>query len=64
MAKQVIINKLRCPQNHVCPSVEACPEKALTQKSAFALPVIDAAKCTSCEKCVIACPIGAIEVKN
>ena len=49
-----------CPQNHPCPCVRVCPEKAITQKGNDA-PVIDMAKCTKCGKCVKVCPMGAVQ---
>ena len=58
----IFIDKNRCPQNHFCPAVRVCPEKAIKQ-SIFALPVIDQEKCIQCEKCIRFCPMGAIKVK-
>jgi ferredoxin len=48
----------RCPQNHPCPALRVCPVNALTQNG-FSAPVVDAAKCIHCKKCVKFCPMGA-----
>jgi len=53
------VNVQRCPQNHACPAVRACPVGALTQKG-YAAPEVDTQKCTNCKKCVRVCPLGAL----
>ena len=55
----VAIIKNRCPQNHPCPAITACPIGALSQKD-FNAPVVDAAKCIDCGQCVAVCPRGAL----
>ncbi|MFA9422960.1 MAG: 4Fe-4S binding protein [Sedimentibacter sp.] len=57
--KNLVLNKSRCPQNHSCPSVRACPVDALTQKK-FEAPKINLNKCVKCGKCLRVCPTGAI----
>jgi ferredoxin len=47
-----------CPQNHPCPALKVCPVGALSQKD-FNAPVVDAAKCIDCKKCVRFCPMKA-----
>lgn len=49
----------RCPQNHPCPAVRACPAGALTQKG-FSAPTVDTKKCIDCGQCVLICPRGAL----
>lgn len=49
----------RCPQNHKCPAIEACPTGALSQKSIEA-PAVNQEKCIACNKCVKVCPSGAL----
>jgi ferredoxin len=55
----LVINSLTCPQNHHCPIIDICPEKAISQ-SGFALPVIDQSRCTECGKCARYCPMKAV----
>ncbi|MEF9924589.1 MAG: 4Fe-4S dicluster domain-containing protein [Muribaculaceae bacterium] len=54
----IIIDSIRCPQNHRCPLIKLCPVQAITQEG-YALPVIDNKKCIECGKCVNKCPMGA-----
>jgi Fe-S-cluster-containing hydrogenase component 2 len=49
-----------CPQNHPCPSVRVCPVGAIKQ-TGFSAPAIDKDKCIKCKKCVLFCPMGAIQ---
>ena len=53
----IVIDRDRCPQNHPCPSVRACPAGALIQKG-FAAPELDESRCIGCKKCVRRCPKG------
>lgn len=57
---QITVDKHRCPQNHPCPAVRVCPVNAITQNR-FDLPVIDQEKCIHCKKCVMYCPMRAIQ---
>ncbi|MBI9035973.1 MAG: 4Fe-4S binding protein [Bacteroidales bacterium] len=56
---KVKLEESRCPQNHYCPVMNACPSGAISQKSPFEAPVIDQEKCTDCGKCTRYCPYGA-----
>lgn len=58
----IIVDKNRCPQNHPCPSVKVCPVGAMKQNG-FDAPKIDEGKCTKCKKCVMYCPMGAIQAR-
>lgn len=60
--KKLIVNKLRCPQNHPCPSVKVCPVGALSQNGYYA-PAADQDKCIRCGKCVKFCPMKAITLE-
>ena len=57
--KTVIIKEEKCPQDHACPAVKACPVNALFQKG-YSAPTIDYDKCIKCGRCVDVCPMGAI----
>lgn len=60
VAKRIVhVNISKCPQNHPCPAVHICPAGALTQKG-YDAPLVDAAKCILCAKCVTFCPKGAL----
>lgn len=48
-----------CPQNHECPLVLLCPNKAISQ-TGFYLPVIEYEKCTLCGLCEKKCGKAAI----
>lgn len=56
----ITVNNQRCPQNHACPAIKLCPVGAIEQKG-HAAPTIDQAKCIQCEKCVMFCPMRALE---
>ncbi len=49
----------RCPQNHPCPLVRACPTGAISQEG-FAAPVIDEEKCIECGLCAVSCGYRAV----
>ena len=49
----------RCPQNHPCPLVRACPAGAISQEG-FAAPVIDEEKCVECGLCAVSCGYRAV----
>jgi len=59
---QITVDKNLCPQNHSCPSIRVCPVGAIIQ-TGFSAPVIDQEKCIKCKKCVMFCPMGAIQAK-
>ncbi len=54
----IIVKAARCPQNHVCPMVRACPADAIVQQGMQA-PTINLLKCIECGKCLRGCPMGA-----
>ncbi|KNY27304.1 4Fe-4S binding protein [Pseudobacteroides cellulosolvens] len=58
----IIVDKNRCPQNHPCPAVKVCPVNAIDQ-NVYNAPTIDQEKCIKCRKCVMFCPMGAIQAK-
>jgi len=59
---KIVIDERRCPQNHPCPARRICPVGAITQNG-FDLPEVDEKKCIKCKKCVMYCPMGAIQAK-
>ncbi|HGJ66274.1 TPA: 4Fe-4S ferredoxin [bacterium] len=56
----ITVNKKKCPQDHVCPMIVRCKQKAISQKG-VGLPIIDHEKCTECLICVKNCPKKAFE---
>lgn len=59
----LLIDAVRCPQNHRCPLPNVCPVEAVSQQG-YGLPVIDAEKCIECGKCVKFCGMGAVYKKQ
>jgi Fe-S-cluster-containing hydrogenase component 2 len=57
--KKLVVKTELCPQNHPCPSIRVCPEKALTQRG-FNAPEVSPEKCIKCGKCVKFCPKKAL----
>lgn len=57
---QIIVDKVKCPQNHACPAIQVCPVDAIKQNG-YGAPMIDKTKCIQCKKCVKFCPMKAIE---
>jgi Fe-S-cluster-containing hydrogenase component 2 len=57
---KIIVNEKRCPQNHPCPSIRVCPVNAITQDG-YNAPMVDEEVCIKCKKCVLYCPMGAIQ---
>ena len=57
---KLVVKVSRCPQNHLCPSVEVCPVGALVQYK-FEAPTVDENKCIKCGKCVKFCPMKALQ---
>ena len=55
----VRVVQLRCPQNHRCPAIRACPFGALSQDG-YTAPAVDPDKCTDCGRCTRVCPMGAL----
>lgn len=55
----LVIDNHLCPQNHACPIIRVCPAGAISQNG-YGLPVIDAAMCTECGKCMRYCGMKAV----
>ncbi len=62
-AKTLVVKTERCPQNHHCPAIQACPVGALSQKG-FSAPVVDYETCTSCGACTRYCFPRAIVMEK
>jgi len=54
------VAKERCPQDHPCPLIRICPQKAISQKG-FNAPEVDNKKCIKCMLCVQRCGYKAFE---
>lgn len=61
--KALVVNKQRCPQDHLCPAIKVCPVGAISQQG-FNAPDIDMDKCIKCGKCVQFCPMRALSLDN
>ena len=58
----VLINFKICDNAKECGGIEVCPTGALYWDEEKESITIDNSKCTSCEKCIEACPVDAIKV--
>jgi Fe-S-cluster-containing hydrogenase component 2 len=56
----VSFNKELCDQNPYCPAARICPKGAMYVDRKTFRPTFDETKCTGCEVCISACPMGAI----
>jgi len=54
------IIKERCPQDHPCPLIRICQQKAISQKG-FDAPEVDNKKCIECMLCVQKCGYKAFQ---
>lgn len=63
MSKRLVVQTLRCPQNHACPAISTCPQSALRQNG-YAAPTVDENACTGCGICSRFCPMGALQLKE
>ena len=54
------ILKEKCPKDHICPMINLCNQKAVSQKG-FDAPIIDHKKCIGCMVCVQRCPYKAFK---
>jgi len=63
--KNTVINYGLCGFGHcedgICRALEGCEKKVLKQEGPFEPPYIEASLCSGCNKCIAACPSGAIE---
>lgn len=57
---KIVVEKTKCPQNHPCPSIKVCPVNAITQDG-YNAPKINENLCIKCKKCVMYCPMGALQ---
>ena len=55
----MIIDAVKCPQNHVCPLIKICPLEAISQNG-IGLPEIDSDVCVECGECAVHCGMQAI----
>jgi len=62
--KNIYINENACVKNHMCPVINLCPVKAISQASPTVAPVIDKEKCINCGKCIKFCPYKAFSYKS
>lgn len=55
----ITIDPEKCPQNHICPLVAACPMQAISQEGG-GLPAVDPELCVECGICVEKCKMKAV----
>lgn len=63
MEKILKIKKERCPHNHQCRAVKACPVGALLQ-NINEVPRVIYDKCIKCGKCLKLCPKKALVLEQ
>jgi ferredoxin len=51
----IVVNDRFCPQNHRCPAVSYCPQRAIVQEDIYSAPRIDHDLCTECGACTQVC---------
>ena len=65
VAKAVLLAE-RCDPIHcqegVCVAGKTCPIKAFWQDEPNTVPFLSGARCHGCSKCIVACPLKAIEL--
>lgn len=59
--REIRVLKDRCPADHWCVGIKACPEKAIIQTEKNKHPEIDCRRCIKCNLCIDLCPYGAIK---
>jgi len=65
--KVAVLNSNRCDRSPFCPVKRVCPVNAVTQEASIfgsKAPVIDKEKCIGCAKCVVVCPMQAVEMQS
>lgn len=64
--KMAVVNYNKCrPElcdSGSCTAAMACPHRLLRQESPYEVPMPDSSVCKGCAKCVLACPLKAIEL--
>jgi translation initiation factor RLI1 len=64
--KMAVVNYNKCQPRQcdsgVCAAALACPHKLLKQEMPYEAPMPDPSICRGCGKCVLACPLKAMEL--
>ncbi|MFC2161069.1 4Fe-4S binding protein [Acidobacteriota bacterium] len=55
----ITVLKERCPQDHPCPLIRACPVGAISQ-TGWGAPAVDLPKCIECGICTNSCPFNVL----
>ena len=67
LRRMVIINYNKCRppscDSGICAAAAACPRNLLKQEAPYEVPLPSPSVCPDCAKCVLACPLKAIELK-
>jgi Fe-S-cluster-containing hydrogenase component 2 len=66
--KMALVDYKKCHPEHcdsgICAAALSCPHKLLQQESTYEAPIPNPSLCQGCGKCVVACPLEAIQLNS
>ncbi|MBI4283643.1 MAG: hypothetical protein HY663_04150 [Chloroflexi bacterium] len=66
--KMAVVHYGKCHPEHcdsgICVAALACPHRLLKQEAPYEIPMPSPSICQNCARCVLACPLRAIELRN
>jgi translation initiation factor RLI1 len=64
--KMALVDYKKCHPEHcdsgICVAALSCPHKLLQQESTYEAPMPNPSLCQGCGKCVVACPLKAVQL--